>query len=315
MVKQLVTPSRAIHSKAVRKKAPIAVAILLAAVISGFWWARVHQRPLEPIYEGKPLREWLKGFDANQGSVEYLAAQAAVRHMGTNALPTLISCLSYKDPPFFRQWILLNAKMHLLQSGVDYEWTWHRRAGIACGELGQIAEPAFPAMVRAANDPLAADEVVHGFMNLFPNSAASLTNLLVSGSNPVTRARAADGLIMGWFYPDLVPTVQTVLTNALRDLNNGVRMAAASTLGHARDHREMIVPALSKALSDPDPSVRGNAATSLGAFGTEAKDAVPELLKLLEDTNSYPRQRSAEMLLKIDPEAAAKAGIGGQGSR
>ena len=152
------------------------------------------------------------------------------------------------------------------------------------------------------------------FMNLFPGSASSLTNLLVSGNNPVTRARAADGLIMGWFYPDLVPAVRTVLTNALRDPDNGVRMAAASTLGHARDHREMIVPALRQALSDPDPSVRGNAATSLGAFGADAKDAVPEMLKLLDDPKTYPKQRSAEMVLKIDPEAAAKAGVKGQGN-
>jgi HEAT repeat protein len=64
-------------------------------------------------------------------------------------------------------------------------------------------------------------------------------------------------------------------------------------------------------LNDPSPSVRGNAATSLGNFGPVAKSAVPELLKLLQDTNQYParggylHERARQMILKIDPEAAA----------
>jgi len=66
-------------------------------------------------------------------------------------------------------------------------------------------------------------------------------------------------------------------------------------------------------LNDPDPSVRGNAATSLGNFGSLAKPAVPELLKLLRDTNSYVSgtvsDRAAKMLMKIDPEAANRAGV------
>ena len=89
-------------------------------------------------------------------------------------------------------------------------------------------------------------------------------------------------------------------------------MAAASAFQFWNKRLDLVVPALTRALSDSDPGVRGNAATSLGDFGSAAKSAVPEMLKLLRDTNSYVSgtvgDRSAEMLLKIDPEAAARAG-------
>jgi HEAT repeat protein len=93
----------------------------------------------------------------------------------------------------------------------------------------------------------------------------------------------------------------------LEDRNPGPRSSAASAFQFWNQRLDAVVPALARALSDPDPSVRGNAATSLGNFGSAAKPAVPELLKLLQDTNDYPRKRAMEMLLKIDPEAAAKA--------
>ena len=103
------------------------------------------------------------------------------------------------------------------------------------------------------------------------------------------------------------------LLNALRDPEPGVRASAASAFQYWNTRLDAVVPALTRALSDSSSSVRGNAATSLGNFGRAAKPAVPELLKLLQDTNTYagPRsplsERAAQMLLKIDPEAAVRA--------
>lgn len=106
---------------------------------------------------------------------------------------------------------------------------------------------------------------------------------------------------------------RTALLNALNDADRGVRMSAASAFHFWNTHLDLVVPELTRTLSDPDPSVRGNAATSLGKFGNASKAAVPELLKLLRDTDSYVSgtvgDRAAEMLLKIDPEAATRAGF------
>jgi HEAT repeat protein len=269
-------------------------------------------RSQEPVYQGKPLHVWLKGFDANQGSPEYIAAQSAIRQIGTNALPFLIDYLHRKDLPFPRQWIILKAKLHLLHGEVDYAVFWHRRAAQACGALGPEAVVAFPAMTEAMNDPGAASDVGNGLSRMMPDSVPVLTNILATGK-ATARCRAADNLITAFSHPEVEAMARTALINALRDSDPGVRMAAAAAFQFWNTRLDLVVPALTRALSDPDPSVRGNAATSLGNFGSAARVAVPELMRLLRDTNSYVSgtvsDRAAEMLFKIDPEAAAKASI------
>src|SRR4030095_15746165 len=59
--------------------------------------------PREPVHQGKPLTEWLGGFDHNYESTNYSASRAAIRAMGTNALPFLIRYLRAKDPPYYAQ--------------------------------------------------------------------------------------------------------------------------------------------------------------------------------------------------------------------
>ena len=154
------------------------------------------------------MHVWLKGFDANQGSAEYAAAQSAVAQIGTNALPTLISYLRRKDPPFHRQVINLKAKLHLLHGEVDYAVFWHRRAAQACGALGQAAEPAFPALTEAMNDPGAAPDVGNGLSRMMPRSVPVLTNILATG-NVRARCRAADNLVTAFSHPEVEPMART----------------------------------------------------------------------------------------------------------
>jgi HEAT repeat protein len=275
-------------------------------------WLVLRSHEPEPAYQGKPLHVWLKGFDADQGSTEYSAAQSAVQHMSTNALPTLIYYLHRKDPPFHRQWINLKAKLHLLHGEVEYAVFWHRRAAQACAALGQSAEAAFPALTEAMNDPGAASDVGNGLSRMMPKSVPVLTNILATG-NATARCRAADNLVTAFSHPEVEPMARAALLNALHDADRGVRSTAASAFQFWNTRFDVIVPALTRALSDLDPSVRGNAATSLGNFGNAAKTAVPELAKLLRDTNSYVSgtlgDRAAAMLLKIDPEAATRLGV------
>ena len=83
--------------------------------------------------------------------------------------------------------------------------------------------------------------------------------------------------------------------------------SAAITLGRIHAQPEVVVPALVKALRDPDDYVRSDAINALGAFGADATSAVPALIGCLK--NPSVRATVQDMLRKIDPEAAAKAGL------
>jgi HEAT repeat protein len=292
-----------------RKFRVLLLAILALAAVA---IVLVQPSPREPVYQGRPLRAWLVEFDRGYGSTNYAAAQEAIHAMGTNSLPFLIRYLRSKDPSFNNQWVNLKAKLHMLRESGEYAVFWHRRAATACGELGPQGAGAFPAMTEAMNDPHAASDVGSALSRMFPNSAPILTNILATG-NIIARCRAADALSTAYSHPQLEEMGRTALLRALRDPDPGVRATAASAFQFWNKQLDVIVAALTRALSDPNPSVRGNAATSLGNFGEAAKPAVPELLNLLQDTNTYPSrsgylgQRARAVLLKIDPEEAAKA--------
>ena len=204
----------------------VAVVIILMAAVMNVM--RVGNSP-EPEHEGRPLRAWLEDLDGGYGIPKYHAAQAAIRFMGTNALPFLIRYLRYKDRVFHHERILLKAKLGLLHGKVDYAFLWHRRAATACGELGIDAAPAFPAMAEAMNDQRAAEYVGDALTRMLPGSASTLTNILATG-NAVARCQAARALTMAWAHPSIEEMSRTALLRALRDPHQTVRMIAQSAL-------------------------------------------------------------------------------------
>lgn len=288
----------------------IGLATALLLVLAAIAWILLGPHEPELSHEGKPLHVWLKGFDAGQTSAEYAAAQEAIKQIGTNALPTLISYLLRKDPPFHRQWANLKVAFRLFGGEVDYAVYWRRRAAHACGALGPAGGLAFPALREAMNDPGAASDVGNSLSRMMPRSVPVLADILATG-NVMARSRAADNLVTAFSHREVEAIARTALLRALLDPERGVRMAAVSALHFWNSNLDLIVPELTRALTDPDPSVRGNAATTLGNFGTAAKAAVPALLELLHDTNSYVHatvgDRAQQVLLNIDPEAGARA--------
>jgi HEAT repeat protein len=97
---------------------------------------------------------------------------------------------------------------------------------------------------------------------------------------------------------------------ALEDADPGVRSEAAQALGHVHKRLDAVLPALLKNLKDPDASVRLGTADALGLLGPDAKSAVPALLEVWRsDPDRTVSPFAAFALKKIDPEAAAKAGV------
>jgi hypothetical protein len=67
---------------------------------------------------------------------------------------------------------------------------------------------------------------------------------------------------------------------------------------------EAAVPQLTQALSDPNPLVRQRAADVLARIGPDAKDAVPALIRTLGDRDEEVRKAATRALGEIGPGAA-----------
>ena len=96
---------------------------------------------------------------------------------------------------------------------------------------------------------------------------------------------------------------------ALRSKDAAERLHAVKALGERRAQAAEVVPALTAALQDDDAFVRRDAALALGEIGASAKPAVPGLLGGLRDRNAHVRLEAAKALKRIDPQAAAQAGV------
>src|SRR5205823_1749196 len=105
-----------------------------------------------------------------------------------------------------------------------------------------------------------------------------------------------------------------VLQEALEDKQAHVReqtCAALAALGvrAAPADPGKLVDLVAAGLESENAGVRKRAAQVLGEFGAGAKAAVPALLQALRDRENTVREAAAAALRRIDPQAAAKAGV------
>jgi hypothetical protein len=120
----------------------------------------------------------------------------------------------------------------------------------------------------------------------------------------VRRAEAAQAL------GDLGPAAKSALPDlikALKGTDTAIRAAAISSLGEIHSEPDTVIPLLIPYLEDDNLDVA--AANALAEFGSLAKSAVPKLLPLLHASDDDDQAAAQQALLKIDPEAAIKAGI------
>jgi len=224
------------YTAAMRKRVQIALAVLLIGFAGVIAWHVLRER--EPVYQGRRLSDWLEQYydalenpespmtggatvvgvtaDGLGGEESSKQAEAALRAIGTNAIPLLLRMAKAHDSAFKRRWIVLSYRQSLIPKTLvplrpRSDFVYRGRSGVGFYTLGSAAKPAVPALMR-------------------------------------------------------------LLDNENRD----VRADAARTLGYMR---------------------------------SVAQDAVPRLVECLRGEDSETRMAAAEALKRIDPEAAAKAGV------
>ena len=269
------------HIAAMRKRAEIALAVLLLGVIGVIGWQALRVQDIEPVVAGRPLTQWVENYVNGAPGKSTEEADRALREAGTNAIPVLLRMLREKESPFRRQMMGLLRMQKVVQ--VHYTPVERRN------------QAAYFAFLRLGGSGTGAELAVPQLMEIYQERISPF-------------ARQCAAMSLGAYGPAARSAIP-VLLRGLADTNVLVRCDTLNGLGHIRADPELVVPALAKALNDPVPKVRLFACMALSQQAQEAKPAAPALAKALNDSDSGVRFMAANALKAIDPEAAARAGV------
>jgi len=255
------------------KRRILTVTLLIAAV--GFAsWLILSSLESEPVYHGKRLGTWLAELDKEMPAANISwtngPAATAIQQIGTNAVPYLRSLLKARDSRLKTALITFSSKHPWLGIQLTPAEVLRRRAASAVFCLGSRGSPLMP-----------------DIMGMYRS-----TNYDVALTATVTMER------LGYCNPE---TITAVLAALFEPPN-------ASPRFHERAAETFLCLSQNMELADHvHPDV---------FHAIEYKAAVPALVKALNAPNDMPLCLGATLkpccggiLMRIDPEAAAKAGV------
>jgi hypothetical protein len=270
----------------VSKRVPIACAFVFVVALGGLAWFCFS--PHQPVYQGKPLTVWMDQYRefllAREGSADKPKrdqAQAAIREIGTNALPTLLGMVGTKDSMVKRGLIALGNKQSVIKLRFRPPDYFHARASYGFSALGPAAKPAVPALIALLHD-----------------------------KDLEVRATAAHCLsLIGPEAEEAVPA----LVQVLREQGDGyglVLLHSMEALGQIHGDPDLVVPALLEYVNGSRKSWNYNdpAMDALARYREKAKPAVPAILELLNDPDRGHWEAADHALLNIDPQAHKQHG-------
>lgn len=303
-----------IQGRGRRKRVVIVLAtyVLVAIGVVAFWPGE-----REPEYNGKKLSEWL-------ALQRYRPEQAsdAIRAIGTNALPVLVSWTELQVPAWrYNLAIGYGSFPRPIHSDSLADFFINQKAAtrsfnsvFAFQILGTNASAAIPELSRFVMDTRnrnrrnAAHALAYiGGREALPPLLAALEDKTVPDIQRVLIASAIPDL--NYRGPELTSAVRVMIA-CLGESNQFVPSLAATALGTFLVQPEKCVPALTKAVASPDYRVRRNAIRALGNFGPVASNAINAVSKALDDSAQDVRKEATNALLKISPEVLTN-GVGG----
>jgi hypothetical protein len=300
-----------LHSK-------IAQAALLSLLIIAFsaaLWRTSHSRVSDPVFDGKPLSAWLRSYFDYDGmwprdppESRTKQVDLAIRQIGTNSIPLLVSMLSAKDSRLKAALLSIMRKQHWVKIHITSAEERLATANLGFRALGAAAKPAIPALAELINDPTTSGAAIGSLSDIGADAIPVLARALTN-RNASVRADAISGLrdIKG-SAREIIP----LLIDRLKDKDPLVRGRAAEAfrvLEVFDEQPQAVVSGLIELLDDTNDWPRRTAAESLGQFREKARAAIPKLLAALKDRNQQVRKSAAVSLWLIDAEVAAKAGI------
>lgn len=227
-----------------------------------------------PTIHGRRLDDWLGVYRETYTPIgtafssEHIAAQKAIRGLGTNALPTLLRMLRAKDTSVATAAEAACARLHLKP---PWKPGWVKRSEAVCGFkiLGEEAAPAASVLASALAGPLSAGSR-YSFLNA------------VSALGPAAK-EASPSVVAALKHPD-----------------GSVRVAAVSALGRLHIDPGTTLAALAGVINDPVPVVRSRAIREIGRLGADATGLVEQLRGLTNDPVRYVRLDAVAALEAIE---------------
>jgi len=272
-----------------KQRKRIFLVALLMLIIGAFVWTVSGER--EPEYAGKSLTAWLEQnfnnmnflYTDNVPPPNYLEekatrnrarkeAEIAIKHIGTNALPYLLRLVAARDSSLKVKATILISKQSLVRIHMRtaMQKQWMALQGFQILRLD--ATPAIPDLITLLCNKQDSAEA---------NVAQSAAECLAS------------------IGPVAIPKLLPLLTNCDADLS---RRAAGAL--------KRMVPHLTYLLrKDLDETNRLQMAIYLGEIGINDLGASEALTDGLNDKSLLVRSAATNALKKLNPEAAAKAGI------
>ena len=201
------------------RRAWIIVGALMLLTLGVLWIVVRGPRTLDPVYEGRPLSQWLSpGYfytPASSGPSRLWTTtnekgDEAVRALGTNSLPVLLALLAARDNPLQTRY---------------YAWlqrhpTWHRPpyparqkneralAGLAAlGPPAVAAVPALAAMVVRPSNPTGQMNALFALSRLGTNAAGALPQLTAALADPHPLVRAGAAACLGGLGSHAAPAI------------------------------------------------------------------------------------------------------------
>ena len=304
------------------------VFILLACLTAVGVCAVILTRHWEPLYQGRPVHEWVEALSGSQqqgtrGEIAYADAKSALEHLDTNAIPLLLEWIAYEPK-------LSNTRMSIAtliykvpfsrRSAWLQRWLYSKdqrevridAAVVGFAVLGPGAVSAAPDLARLATfstNTVAAHRAIDALTRIGPLALPALLSV-ITNRNSATRFYATRCISnLGTNALPAIPTLILCLTNP------AVAGAAFETLGHLKLEPELVVPSLIKIAGDQDALLRTSAILTLGDFGQEARRAVPTLLTALSDDEAAIRDSATNALQSIAPETVNARSSGVTGCR
>lgn len=279
--------------------------LLLAAFLGTLLGSKI------PVHQNKNLYAWAEELQKAQQNYsdpdrwkKIEAATAAIRAIGTNALPFVMADIrarvTIKDRVV--NWFAVHLRfLNLRPMPIDRRWV---RAIRAFEALGPIAKPCLPELIALTTKRIGYTE--DALMAVGPDALPAFTNLLANSKYPQTGnliGALANSVYSERIKPEQAAATLPYLVRVYRSSDTHGGWYAAQALGAIHQQPELCVPLLVDGLTNSTPSFRAACAQSLGAFGAAAAPHAARLADLFAHTDLQTRLAICQSMANFNSAA------------